>query len=83
MRCCDKYFSCIHCHNMSEGHESLPWPVDKFDTLAILCGACESQLSISSYLRCDNKCPICQSGFNPGCKNHYHYYFELETEGES
>jgi uncharacterized CHY-type Zn-finger protein len=83
MRCCDKYFSCIHCHSMSEDHESLPWPVDKFDTLAILCGNCESELSISSYLRCDNRCPSCQAGFNPGCKNHYHYYFELETEEES
>jgi uncharacterized CHY-type Zn-finger protein len=23
-------------------------------------------------------CPLCRAGFNPGCRNHYHFYFAPE-----
>lgn len=75
LKCCNKYYSCIFCHNEAENHETQVWSHDEFSNEAILCGNCESLLSIESYLKCNSVCPKCKASFNPGCSNHYHYYF--------
>lgn len=74
--CCDKYFPCFSCHEETADHESSVWPKAEFDTKAILCGVCGSELSITDYQNSNNTCPTCQSAFNPGCSKHYHLYFE-------
>jgi uncharacterized CHY-type Zn-finger protein len=33
-------------------------------------------MSVYDYLACENRCPVCGSAFNPGCKAHHHLYFE-------
>jgi uncharacterized CHY-type Zn-finger protein len=45
-------------------------------------GACSVEMTIREYLECESRCPACGAGFNPGCRNHYHFYFE-EGGGES
>ena len=75
-KCCDTFYACIHCHNEAAGHAPQVWPLAEFDTRAVLCGNCQTTLSISEYLACENVCPHCQAAFNPGCANHYHFYFE-------
>jgi uncharacterized CHY-type Zn-finger protein len=47
-----------------------------WDQSAVLCGICGKQLTIRQYLECSNQCPGCGAMFNPGCRNHYHFYFE-------
>jgi hypothetical protein len=42
--------------------------------LVVQCGACRAELTISDYLQCNSRCPICHSNFNPRCRNH-HFYF--------
>ena len=75
-KCCDTFYACIQCHNEAAGHAPQVWPPAEFDTRAVLCGNCQTTLSISEYLACENVCPHCQAAFNPGCANHYHFYFE-------
>lgn len=72
--CCGKYYSCFYCHQ-KEDHPVKRWPVEKYEEKAILCGVCDSELSIRDYKKADY-CPNCESLFNPGCANHYHLYFE-------
>ena len=76
-KCCGTFYACIKCHNESVDHEAAVWPATEFDTLAILCGNCQTVLSITDYLACQNSCPNCQAAFNPGCANHYHLYFDV------
>lgn len=76
MKCCGEYYACKDCHDALAGHASTVWPVREWDSKAVLCGACGTELSVRDYLRCDNVCPTCGAGFNPGCRNHYHFYFE-------
>jgi uncharacterized CHY-type Zn-finger protein len=54
------------------------WPKASWDQPAILCGVCGTELSIQAYLACDNRCPSCGAGFNPGCHKHRHLYFATE-----
>ncbi|WP_310391290.1 CHY zinc finger protein [Hymenobacter sp.] len=75
-KCCDEFYACIQCHEEAADHAPAVWPSSEFNTEAILCGNCQSTLSITSYLSCDNTCSSCQTAFNPGCANHYHLYFE-------
>ena len=75
-KCCDAFYACIQCHEEAADHTPMVWLKSEFHTEAILCGNCQSTLSITSYLGCDNTCPFCQAAFNPGCANHYHLYFE-------
>ena len=35
-------------------------------------------MRIREYLACENTCPGCGARFNPGCRNHYSFYFEVE-----
>ncbi|UVE94354.1 CHY zinc finger protein [Dietzia sp. B32] len=73
--CCGEFYPCFRCHAETVDHPISAWPTDRFDEHAILCGACRSTLSISSYLDAD-ACPSCASPFNPGCSLHHSIYFE-------
>ena len=75
-KCCDAFYACMQCHAEVAGHPAVVWPKEEFDTEAIYCGNCRSTLSIVEYMGCANTCPVCQAAFNPGCRNHYHLYFE-------
>ncbi len=75
-KCCNTYYACIHCHNEHVHHTTKLWPVAEYNEKAILCGHCNVQMSIYSYLTCQYKCPNCLANFNPGCSNHNHLYFE-------
>jgi uncharacterized CHY-type Zn-finger protein len=79
-KCCDKYYPCFSCHEETSDHEAIVWPQNEFDEKAILCGVCGHALTIKEYMSCDNTCPKCTAQFNPGCKNHYHLYFETEKK---
>ena len=76
-KCCGTYYACIQCHCELADHAPVVWPKNERDAAAILCGNCDSQLTIAAYLACANSCPICQAAFNPGCANHYPLYFEM------
>ena len=78
MKCCGVYYACKDCHDALADHPLQAWPRDAWGDKAVLCGACGSELSIRQYLHCGNVCPACGAGFNPGCRNHYHLYFERD-----
>src|SRR5271165_2367176 len=65
--CCEEYFSCFSCHEALADHPAQRWPESTFDTNAVLCGACGSELTIREYMTCEFACPECGAGFNPGC----------------
>jgi uncharacterized CHY-type Zn-finger protein len=75
MRCCGVFYACKECHDALAGHVLEPWPASEQHERAILCGACRTTLTIAEYLHCDYRCPNCGAAFNPGCRNHYHFYF--------
>ncbi|HEX3810131.1 MAG TPA: CHY zinc finger protein [Rhizomicrobium sp.] len=77
MKCCGEYYACKDCHDALADHDAVVWPREEFDTKAVLCGDCGSELSVREYLDCANVCPSCGANFNPGCRHHYHYYFEI------
>ena len=76
MKCCNTYYPCIQCHEEEAGHPAKVWPKEAFNSKAVLCGNCMHELTIDEYLGSNNCCPNCRAAFNPGCKNHYHFYFE-------
>ena len=76
-KCCGEWYSCHECHRALANHDPVVWLNEEFEEQAILCGACNSQLTISEYLECDSRCPQCRAGFNPACANHYDLYFEI------
>ena len=76
MRCCGLYYACKDCHEALAGHPIELWPRSDWDQPAVLCGSCGVELSVRAYLDCENCCPACKAQFNPGCRNHYHFYFE-------
>lgn len=75
-RCCKEYYPCYQCHDEHTDHPSSVWLKEEFDTKAILCGNCKTELTISEYLNSQSICPVCTAAFNPGCQLHYHLYFE-------
>jgi uncharacterized CHY-type Zn-finger protein len=75
-KCCGEWFPCHSCHAELAGHTPTVWPKEESDTLAVLCGACGHQLTVSEYLDCGSKCPKCRREFNPGCAKHYDLYFD-------
>ncbi|WP_026688836.1 CHY zinc finger protein [Alteribacter aurantiacus] len=78
MKCCQTYYACITCHEELADHPVERWTPDEFETTkAVLCGACRTELTISEYINGGSVCPNCAAEFNPGCANHYHYYFKL------
>lgn len=76
MKCCGEYYACRECHDALARHPAEVWPQAEWDQAGALCGVCGSELTIRQYLDCGNTCPHCGAGFNPGCRNHYHLYFE-------
>jgi len=76
-KCCDTFYACIRCHEELANHPPLLWSKSDRQTRAIYCGSCRGTMSISEYLGCANRCPLCGAAFNPGCADHYQYYFEL------
>lgn len=74
--CCEVFYPCHLCHEIVTDHESQPWPSDRFDEPAVLCGVCETALTVSTYLDADHECPSCHASFNSGCRAHYGRYFE-------
>jgi uncharacterized CHY-type Zn-finger protein len=75
MKCCAEYYACKDCHQALAGHPIEVWPENEWTQNAILCGACRTELTINQYMHCDSRCPNCRAPFNPGCRNHYHFYF--------
>jgi len=82
MKCCGEYYACKDCHIELAGHPIIVWPVSEWDCAAILCGACGAELTIREYMRCQSCCPQCGARFNPGCRKHYHFYFETRGRAE-
>jgi uncharacterized CHY-type Zn-finger protein len=82
-KCCGEYYPCFSCHQEVAGHQPELWPEAEFDTPAILCGMCGHQLTIQEYFDSNNQCTACQAAFNPGCKNHYHLYFQVNSCGNA
>ena len=78
MACCGVYYACKDCHELLAGHAIQVWPRSEWDVRAILCGACGYELTIREYMDSGYLCPLCRAGFNPGCRNHYHFYFAPE-----
>lgn len=76
-KCCDQFFPCYSCHEETADHVTQRWPLNEWNTKAILCGSCKHQMTIEEYMKCNNQCLNCQSSFNPNCSKHYHLYFEL------
>jgi uncharacterized CHY-type Zn-finger protein len=76
MRCCGAYYACKDCHEALAGHAIAVWPRAEWGETAVLCGACGHQMSINSYRAGGDRCPACAAPFNPGCRSHYHFYFE-------
>ena len=74
--CCGRYYPCHLCHEEAETHRARQWPLRGRGTKAILCGACETELSIVDYLATD-RCPSCSALFNERCSLHAHLYFEM------
>ncbi|KAK1916844.1 hypothetical protein P3342_004399 [Pyrenophora teres f. teres] len=78
--CCNKFYACITCHNACETHNPSVWPQTQRDEMAVLCGQCKHVLTINEYMKSGSKCTVCGSGFNPGCKNHWDLYFEIDEK---
>ena len=77
MCCCREYFACKDCHLELADHAIEVWPRDQWEERAVRCGACRGELTISEYMKSGNECPGCHSGFNPGCRTHYYFYFAI------
>eukprot|EP00037_Helgoeca_nana_P021277 m.214511 g.214511 ORF g.214511 m.214511 type:complete len:369 (-) comp25582_c0_seq4:53-1159(-) len=80
--CCHKFYACAECHvevaSSSDGHALLPWPESTpITTNALMCGVCQHRLSIAEYVNAaESACPACHAHMNPGCKKHWHVYFD-------
>jgi uncharacterized CHY-type Zn-finger protein len=75
MMCCGTYYACKDCHEALADHPIEVWPKERWDRRAVLCGNCGEELTIAEYMASGYKCPACAMNFNPGCRNHYHFYF--------
>lgn len=75
-KCCNTYYPCYQCHEEQADHVAQVWPTTAFETNAILCGACKTEMSIATYKQSDYQCPFCAAPFNPKCSLHNHLYFE-------
>jgi uncharacterized CHY-type Zn-finger protein len=75
MKCCGVYYACKDCHHALAGHPIEVWAQSEWDQLAVLCGACGNELTISEYIASGHRCPHCRAMFNPGCRKHHHFYF--------
>jgi putative transcriptional regulator len=78
-KCCDSYYPCYQCHEEEADHPSQVWKKEDFETKAIICGDCKTEMSIAAYKSSDYKCPFCSVNFNPKCSLHDHLYFEMSA----
>lgn len=78
--CCGEYYACYECHAVRTGHGAERWPAEAHDERAVLCGVCDTELTIAEYLDSDHACPVCDAAFNPGCAGHHHHYFAGVSE---
>ena len=76
-KCCGHYYPCYQCHEETAGHIAAVWKKEEYDTRAIYCGNCKTELTITAYINSGNQCPNCRAAFNPNCSRHYHLYFEI------
>jgi uncharacterized CHY-type Zn-finger protein len=53
--CCEAYYPCDACHDAATDHAAEPWPRDRFDESAVLCGACGATLTARAYLDGDGE----------------------------
>ncbi|WP_243065094.1 CHY zinc finger protein [Humibacter sp. RRB41] len=74
--CCREFYPCHLCHAETAGHPARQWPVASRAEPAVLCGVCGNLLTITEYLAVDG-CPACAAPFNPGCRLHTEFYFEV------
>ena len=74
--CCEAYYPCFRCHEAVTDHDAIPWPRSRFDEPSVLCGVCETELTVPAYLEADSRCPACDAAFNPDCAAHADRYFE-------
>ena len=72
---CKKYYACYQCHNAMETHLFSPYPLMLSEDRPILCGGCKRTMTFQDYQK-QMACPYCSAPFNPGCKQHYSYYFK-------
>lgn len=77
--CCERFYACHACHEALAGHPARPWPRERFDTPAVLCGTCRRATTIARYLDAPDACPHCATAFNPRCRRHHPLYFEVES----
>jgi uncharacterized CHY-type Zn-finger protein len=75
MMCCGAYYACKDCHEALANHPIQVWPSDMQHHKAVLCGSCGTELTIAQYMAAMDHCPTCNAKFNPGCRNHHHFYF--------
>jgi uncharacterized CHY-type Zn-finger protein len=75
MKCCGVYFACKECHEALAGHPIKVWPQAEWTQPAVLCGACGYEMTIKEYRSSGYQCTHCDARFNPGCRNHYQFYF--------
>jgi uncharacterized CHY-type Zn-finger protein len=75
MKCCGVYYACKDCHEVLAGHAIEVWPREEWEQRAVLCGACGHELTIAEYMASGYACTKCHAAFNPGCRNHYQFYF--------
>ena len=80
-RCCRKYYPCFRCHEECSDHPVKVWPEDQWQERAILCGICQTELTIAEY-RASTHCPSCSAEFNEACTNHAHLYFDVSSKDE-
>jgi uncharacterized CHY-type Zn-finger protein len=38
------------------------------------------EMTIREYMECGSRCLGCGAGFNPGCRGHWRFYFEVERQ---
>lgn len=77
-KCCDRWYPCRACHDAEADHEAVTWGPGEVDVHAVLCGACSRTMTIDTYVTCSHICPFCGADFNPGCRDHWDRYFELD-----
>jgi uncharacterized CHY-type Zn-finger protein len=82
MKCCGLYYACKDCHAALADHPAAVWPESEWGEKGVLCGACGAMLTIFEYMNSDSHCPACRAHFNPGCRNHYHFYFQVPGTAE-
>lgn len=80
--CCGDYYPCRSCHDELAEHSISRWSTGDFETAAILCGACGTELTIRTYIDSPATCPECGTDFNPGCRSHWPTYFAIDTPRE-